>query len=93
MTKPRPLRDPVEMIVDKALMEAGYEFTIEGEPGHPDHRLDFDIPALGIAIECKFDHTPRVNEQLTRQRNIILIQGRGAALAFAQLLKGPRRCT
>lgn len=75
--------DPVERIVFDALTSLDVPFTMGGEPGHPDHNLDFNLTGSDIAIECKWDYTPRCSEQLSRQRDIILIQGVRSAEFFA----------
>lgn len=88
---PRRPRDLIKAEIFDGLVTAGIVFTQEGEPGHPDHRLDFDLPDHGIAIECKFDHTPRIADQLSRQRNIIVIQGLESAIFFSNMLIASKR--
>ncbi len=75
--------DPVETIVRDALEARGVKYTV----GHETHALDFDLPDLGCQIECKQFHTPRISDQLSRHADVIVIQGMGAARAFAKLLQ------
>ena len=48
--------------------------------------IDFYLPTFHVAIECKRFHTPRVQKQLEKHPEIILIQGMEAAKTFAALL-------
>lgn len=75
--------DPIEGVVYDALVSAGIVFTMEGDADHPDHRLDFDLTDYGVAVECKFRHSDRSNDQLSRKRDTILVQGVNAAAFFA----------
>jgi len=76
--------DPIEQIVETALLRAGLGFTKDGEG---DTRgLDFHVTDFDIFIEVKQFHTDRVAEQMSRVENVIVIQGRRAAEAFARIL-------
>ena len=72
---------PVENIVREALAARRYEYQ---EPS-PDN-LDFYVPALGVSIECKQFYSDRIAGQMQRTENVIVIQGMGAARAFAAML-------
>lgn len=78
--------DPIEATIECALLDAGIQFIRDGAPGNQDTGLDFLLPESGVYIECKQFHTERSNEQLARADNVILIQGRDAAHAFARML-------
>ena len=77
------ITDPVERIVADALDRAGvvYETTNSLE-------LDFYLPSYEIYIEVKQYHSPRISEQMSRDANVIAIQGIEAARAFADLVGG-----
>ncbi len=82
--------DPIEREVAQALRRAGidYERNRELEPGR--YTIDFYLPKDGLWIEiCQF-YTSRKIKQLSRLPDVILIQGIGAAAAFARLLNGKR---
>jgi hypothetical protein len=87
MSPSHAINDPIERIVADALTEVGIEF--EYEP--LSHQLDFDLSQFAVAIECKAFETERSTKQLARRDNIILIQGKEAALFFAKALKGELR--
>lgn len=78
MAKRPPTKDPVEEEIEMALELAGIKY----ERHHPSN-LDFYLPAEGIFIECKQFHTPRAIEQMSREQNVILVQGRTAARFLA----------
>lgn len=68
--------DPIERIVADALDGAGI-------PYRRDAPLDFECE--GFAIECKQFWSERAIRQLKGRSDVILIQGRVAAWAFAGL--------
>jgi hypothetical protein len=76
--------DPVEKIIADALGDI--PFTMEGEPEHPEGSLDFYVPSWGVFIEVKRFHSPRISDQMSRQPNVIAVQGMDAAIAFAELI-------
>lgn len=77
------MRDPVEHIVEQALIEAKVRYTRnEGE-----QRLDFFLPDFHVWIECKQFYTERVSNQLRGNASVILIQSIAAAHAFACMIK------
>lgn len=80
--------DPVERIVEAALIKKGLPYVTENDPRA--RRLDFYLPDLDLHIEVKQFHTPRVAEQMARSANIIVIQGMGAAKAFDLMLNMER---
>lgn len=67
--------DPMEAIVEAWLISRGVSFT-----RHHPSRLDFHLPTLGLFIECKRFHSPRIAEQLSRvpREDVLVIQGIGA---------------
>jgi len=81
--------DPVEHIIFDALLKAGIEFiqdSDECDPQKPITKgLDFYLIDYGIHIECKRYHTERVNEQIKRSANVIVIQGMESAKFFADI--------
>lgn len=79
--------DPVEAIVRAALSKRGIVFT---EEELNEHRLDFHLPDMATAIECKQFYTDRITDQLQRFPNVIVIQGLQAARAFHQLVTGEK---
>lgn len=68
---------PVEQIVKAALDRAGVRYRL-------DDPLDFECD--GFAVEVKQFPTERTFKQIGNRTDVILIQGRKAAEAFAQLL-------
>lgn len=79
MSKP----DLMETIIEDALKENGINFTRD----NADNTLDFTLTQLGVHIECKRYYSERTIKQLARHKNVILIQGLGAAAAFADMLR------
>lgn len=82
----RHVSDPVEKIVAAALDAAGILFIHESECREKEAQPDFYLPTYGVAVECKQLHTPRTMKQMEREPEIIVIQGRKAARAFASLI-------
>lgn len=75
-------QDPVEKIVEDALLSARVAYTRGREGG----ALDFHLTDLGVEIECKRFYTDRIARQIRNRDNVILIQGIDAAHAFADML-------
>ena len=78
------MTDPMEKIVREALTKAHVKFVEE-----EDLRalgLDFYLVDQGVHIEVKQFHTERINTQIQRAHNVIVIQGIEAAQYFASLL-------
>lgn len=69
--------DPIEKIVREALDRAGITYL-------RDAPLDFECG--DFAIEVKQFHSERAIRQLAGRTDVILIQGRAAANAFARLV-------
>lgn len=78
--------DPMERIVEEALIDAGIRYNTD-HGGGTEHRLDFELPDLGVAIEVKRMHTPRSIEQLARAPNVILAQGEVAIRFLAAAIR------
>lgn len=83
MTTRKP-SDPVEREVAEALDRAGITYTV----GEQTHALDFHLPDFDVHIECKQFYSARISEQMSRHSDVIVIQGMGAARAFAKMLGG-----
>ena len=77
------ISDPCEEIVAAALDTAGVSYR-------RDDPLDFECDDLGIAIEVKQFFAPRIIDQIRDRPNVIVIQGRGAAIQFASLITAAR---
>lgn len=86
MTRTPRQGDPMERIIEEALIEAGVSFTPERSGGAA-HRLDFHLPDIDLAIEVKRFHSPRAAEQLARFPNIVLAQGEVAVRALAAMIR------
>lgn len=76
--------DPIEAMVFDALVDAGVKFEMADENKA---RLDFFLPGIGVYVEVKQFHSPRIAEQMSRAKDVIAIQGRWAAAMFCGLLK------
>lgn len=83
--------DPLERMVEKALLEAAIDFeTDRGGGGR--HNLDFYLPDQGVAIEVKQFHSPRIAEQMSRAPNVIALQGIESVRLFCDLIsKGHKK--
>lgn len=83
-----PLRtkDPMERIIEKALVEAGIDFETD-QGGKTENALDFYLPAWGIAIEVKRFYTARTGEQMARAPNVIVAQGERAVRFLAAAIR------
>jgi transcriptional regulator with XRE-family HTH domain len=90
--KPEPLghkpttRDPIERIVEQALIDAGIRYATD-DGGGTESRLDFRLLDYDIELEVKRFYTARSGEQLARAPNVILIQGDRAARFFAAAIR------
>jgi hypothetical protein len=76
----KPTIDPIEKIVADALTAAGVAFTVGF------HGPDFYLTEQNIFIECKQFYSPRIAKQIADIPDVIVIQGRQAALTFAALI-------
>ena len=81
--------DPIERIVAAALLGAGIPFIHESQ--NKSQCLDFVLPDSGVYIECKQFPTGRTSAQIAPFPNVIVIQGRDAAHAFAAMINPPPR--
>jgi hypothetical protein len=79
--------DPLERIIQEALEEAGLDYRDETEN---ESNLDFEVPELGVFIETKRMHSPRIAEQMSRVENILVAQGLAAAETLARMIRGMR---
>ena len=86
----RVLSDPMEEIVRRALVAAGIRFHTDQGGGNPSG-LDFVLPDLGIEIEVKRFHSPRIADQMARAENVVAIQGEVAVRWMASLLNRTMR--
>ncbi len=78
--------DPMERIIEGALIEAGIRYTTD-HGGGTEHRLDFHLPDHHVAIEVKRMHTPRIAEQMSRTPNVIVAQGEAAVRFLAAAIR------
>jgi hypothetical protein len=77
------MKCPMEAMVRRSLKDAGITF-VEGDANA--HRLDFDLPEFGLAIEVKRYHSERISEQMSRTPNVIVLQGEAAIRFFCEAL-------
>lgn len=82
--KPLHISDPLELEVANALTEKGIAFVHESQG--TGQRLDFYLPQFEIYMEVKRYHTPRIEQQMALQENVILIQGSKAVHAFLAMI-------
>ncbi len=80
------LTDPMERIIEAALIDAGVRFVTDAGGG-TDHRLDFHLPDHGLAIEVKRFYSARSGEQIARAPHVILAQGEVAVRALAAMIR------
>ena len=84
MPRHRELVDPVERAVADALDASGVSYVTDPRETRD---LDFFLPDFDVYIECKQMFAERITKQMKTVDNIIVIQGLGAALSFAQLIR------
>lgn len=77
--------DPIEQMVREALDAAGIEYVEEEDQRA--NGLDFYLVNVGVHIEVKQFHTPRIAAQMERADDVIAIQGRWAAEVFCGLIR------
>lgn len=75
----------MERIVELGLRRRNIPFETDQDGGTASG-LDFYLPLEGIAIEVKRFHSPRIAEQMSREKNVIAIQGEEAARFFQRIL-------
>lgn len=90
MTKRTPTVDPVEELIASAMKRNKVKFLTSPDPAC--RGLDFYLPDYDVFVEVKQFHSGRISEQMSRAENVIAIQGRGAAKAFARILDLRGRC-
>ena len=79
------ITDPVEYVVAEALNSANVQFVHETQNKDLCKSLDFYLPDFDVFIECKRFSCDRTANQITG-REVILVQGMKAALAFKELV-------
>jgi hypothetical protein len=78
--------DPMERLVEEALLRAGIRYMSEAKDGNPSG-LDFRLPDHGIEIEVKRFHSDRIAAQMARAPNVIALQGEAAVRFFCDRLR------
>lgn len=78
--------DPMERIIEAALIDARISYLIDGDGGQ--YRLDFYLPELDVHIEVKRFHSERIGRQMAQFENVIVAQGRVAVEALAAMIRG-----
>ena len=84
-----PLRDPMERLIEEALIDAGIRFATD-EGGGTDTRLDFYLPDYDVYIEVERFHSARISEQMARAPNVIVAQGEVAVRFLAAAIRSGR---
>lgn len=78
--------DPLERIVERALQRAKIRYVPDRDGKVPEN-LDFHLPDLGVFVEVKAMHTPRISDQMARAPNVIALQGEAAVRFFADVVE------
>lgn len=81
------MADPLEAAVEAALIHAGVEYLRENGV---DRRMDFYLPGWDVWVEVKAMHSPRIADQMARQKNVIAVQGLESVRLLVALLKGDK---
>lgn len=81
--KSKQLNCQLEQDLAVALGEAGIVWLDENENGKG---LDFYLPEHEVYIEVKGGTTPRVLDQMKRDHNVIVVQGRKSVDFLVRLL-------
>lgn len=81
------MADPLEAAVEAALIHAGVEYLREN--GHS-RRMDFYLPGWDVWVEVKAMHSPRIADQMAREKNVIAVQGIDAARLLAAMIRGDK---
>lgn len=76
---------PLDQEIERALIDAGIRYEVECASTL---YLDFRLPDLGVYIEVKSGHSPRISEQMSRAVNVIAIQGEEATRFMARCIRG-----
>lgn len=80
------LSDPMERIVEAALIDAGIRYETDFGGGTAS-RLDFHLVDFGIEIEVKRFYSSRTGEQMARAPNVIVAQGEAAIRFLAAAIR------
>lgn len=81
--------DPLEVAFAKMLMDAGIEFTRPERDAREPTNLDFYLPEIGIYVEIKQFHTPRIADQLAQlpqQKSALVLVGPQSVKDFMMLI-------
>jgi hypothetical protein len=78
------IKDHCEAYIFDMLTLANEPF-VQGDK-HPS-RLDFYLPNYNIFIEVKQFHSNRIAEQMSREHNVIALQGVESCILFGDMLK------
>lgn len=79
--------DPMEYIIETALINADIEYEKERQLPGTQYRLDFYLPDQDLYIEVKQFHSERAASQLGSYKNVILAQGRPAVEFLAHAIR------
>lgn len=77
---------PLEQRIAKALDAANLEYRTDYEGGVEAH-LDFYLQKSDVHLEVKGGHSPRIEEQMARSKNVIVAQGEKAVELLAALIE------
>lgn len=69
------LSDPLEQYIAESLTRARILFTHESEDPEVTKCLDFYLPEFNVYLEIKGGHSKRIADQMSRDFNVIAIQG------------------
>jgi len=78
--------DPMERLVEQALIDAGLRYRREGDPLHH-QTIDYLLLDHDVHIEVKLMHTDRVSRQMASVPNIIVAQGEPAIRLLARAIR------
>ena len=79
--------DPLEEMVERWLTHNGIRYR---RADAMKTRLDFFLPDFNVYIECKRFHTPRINDQIERAPDVIIVQGMASMRFLESLLSRER---
>lgn len=80
---PKHMTDPMERLIAEALDYAGIRYETDCGGAAP---LDFHLVDIGLHIEVKRFHSPRIAEQMARVENVIAVQGERAVRELAAMI-------
>lgn len=78
--------DPMERIVEQALVDAGIRYVTDLGGGNPAN-LDFYLPDHDVHIEVKQAHSDRIAAQMARADHVIAAQGVKAVQLLAMAIR------